>query len=125
MFHFYFRDAVFSEAVEESTAKALNALSTSMAEGVHTEVIFDPDCISIAYTIKMPALLKDAESSAFRADEVRKVTDALRVLFKPVSEEWTRYKVTDKERGFDKCRSRVIHLGTGKGNKLVYINLWY
>lgn len=125
MFSFYFHDSVFSESVEESTAKALNALSTSMVDGIHTEVIFDPDSTSIAYTIKMPVLLEDAKSSIFRAGEVRRVMEALRVLFKPASEEWTHYKVMDKEHGSDKCRSRVLQMGRGEGNKIVYINLYY
>ena len=125
MFAFYYHDCIFVETVEESTAKALNVLSTAMVEGIHTEVIFYPDYTSIAYTVKMPALLECAKRNIFREDEVNKVMDALRVLFKPVSEEWTRYTETDKERAGNKCRMREIQFGTEKVDKVVYINLWY
>ena len=125
MFAFYYHDTIFAEKVEESTAKALNALSHSMVDGIHTDVFFYPECTFITYAIKVSALLEDAESSAFRAVEVSKVLDALRVLFKPISEEWTRHKVVDKEHSLDKCRSRVLQIGSGESDKIVYINLYY
>ena len=125
MFAFYYHDTIFAEKVEESTAKALNALGHSMVDGIRTEVFFYPECTFVTYVIKMPALLEDAESSVFRAGEVSKVLDALRVLFKPISEEWTRNKVVDKEHGLDKCRSRVLQIGNGESDKIVYINLYY
>lgn len=121
----YYHDSIFMDAVEESTAQALNVLSTAIVEGIHVEVIFSQeDYTSISYTVKMPTLLEDAKNSVFHADGVRKVMNALRVLFKPMSERWTRYTVSDEERG-NKMRIRTIHLGAGKGSKVVYVNLWY
>lgn len=125
MFTFYYHDTVFAEKVEESTAKALNVLSASMVDGIRTEVLFYPESTFISYTVKMPALLDDADNSPFRAGEVRNVLNALRVLFKPASEEWTRHKVVDNGRGSGKCRSRALNLGNGGGDKVVYINLYY
>ena len=125
MFAFYYHDSVFAEKVDESTAKALNALSASIVDGIRTEVLFYPESTFVTYTVKMPALLDDANNSQFRAGEVRNVLNALRVLFKPASEGWTHHKVIDKEHGADKCRSRVFNLGKGGGDKVVYINLYY
>lgn len=121
---FYYHDSIFVDTLEESTAKALNVLSTAIVEGIHTEVIFDPDYVSISYTLKVHALLDDAKSSIFRADEVNEVMNALRVLFKPVSAEWTHCRTEDKKRD-GKLRTRTIHLETGKESKVVYVNLWY
>lgn len=122
---FYYHDSIFLDAVEESTAKALNVLSTARVEGVRIEVIFNPDCTSISYNVRMPALLNDAKSSAFYANEVNEVTNALRVLFRLASKEWTHYRTTDNKGCDVKCRTRTIHMGMERGSKVVYINLFY
>lgn len=122
---FYYHDSIFLDAVEESTAKALNVLSTARVEGIRVEVIFNTDDTSITYNVRMPALLNDAKISAFYAAEVSGVMNALRVLFQPASEKWTHYRTTDDKGCAVKCRTRTIHLGMERGSKVVYINLFY